>query len=187
MSRGQPSKIGPAPYVSTHLHALAGPTGGLRPRDIVEQFAVPVAAGLGVFAYGVEVEPLIGTALIMLASLLGAFMFQLAVQLLDRAAAWAESSPDPGRATSNRADLMQALCAHAAYSAMVAVLAAGVALAASVARAGTAEHALAGATATTYLHLAATLLLVTRRVFLLSRTQLNAARTGAGRSRNGVL
>src|SRR5206468_11778177 len=96
---------------------------------------------------------------------------------LSRAAAFAESHPSPSRETSEYARLLEDLSANAGYSALVSAVAGVSALAVSITSSGWQEHALAAMTVAVFVHLGTTLLLVSRRVFLLTVTKLNAART----------
>ena len=105
-------------------------------------------------------------------------MFQLTIQLLDRAAAWVESHPKPGPHTSKHALLLEELSANAGYAALISVIAAAVAIVCIIATAGLAERLLASILAIIMAHMGSTILLVGRRVFLLTRARLIDARTG---------
>lgn len=172
------SKIDPSPIIASHLRALVDADGKWSRRDYVEQFGLPGAAGLAVLIGDVAISTGTATAVLTLAALFAAFLFQLTVQLLDRAADWAQSDPPTGPATSRYAQLLAELSASAGYASFVSAVTASAALAVAITQRGWQERLLAATTVAFLLHLAATLLLVSRRVFLLTTERLNAARTG---------
>ncbi len=176
------SKINPSPIVRSHLKVLVDGNGRWSARDYLEQFGIPVAVGLALWIADVSISTGTGTAILTLSGLFAAFLFQLTVQLLDRAADWAQSDPDPGLPTSHYAGLLEELSASAGYASIISATTASAALAVVISQKGWPEHLLAAITVTLLVHLAFTLLLVARRVFLLTRERLNAARTGTARA-----
>lgn len=172
------SKLDPTPYLKMHVRSFVQ-NEHVRARDVLEQYLLPVGAGVAAFAFSVNISAPTGIAMLTLAALFAAFLFQLVIQLLDRAAAWADARPEPGPSTSRYADLLQELSGNAAYASFVSALASASALAVAISSKGLAEHILAGAAIALFAHLATTLLLVARRVFLLTVARLNDARTGA--------
>ena len=179
---GSRSRLDPRPVLVGHLATLRSDAGRLQARDLVEQYGVPIAAGVGAAIIDVQISGTTAAAILTLAGIFAAFFFQLSVQLLDRAADWAESDPDPGPHTTKYARLLEELSANTTYAALVAAATSAVALAAGVSNAGWPERALATVTVALLAHLATTLLLVATRVYLLTRARLNAARTGRDRS-----
>lgn len=174
----QASKINPSPIVLSHLRVLVDGDGNRSRRDYLEQFGIPAGLGLALFVGGVTISATTATAVLTLAALLAAFLFQLTVQLLDRAADWAQSDPAPGPSTSRYAELLEELSASAGYASIISAATASGALGVAITSRGWQEHLLAAITVALLLHLAATLLLVARRVFLLTKERLNTARTG---------
>lgn len=178
------SKISPRPIVASFHRTLADADGTRSFRDYGEQYGVPLAVGVGVAIWQPEISTEIGIAILTVAGLFAAFLFQLTIQLLDRAAAWSESRPIPGPATSSHAVLLGEISADAAYASLVASGSAVAGLASSITRTGSPEIISVATTAALLTHLATTLLLVLRRVFLLTTERLNEARTGSSGRRS---
>jgi Na+/proline symporter len=181
MGRRHSSKVDPWPIIDGHLATLADEDGQRHPRDFVEQFGVPLFAAVAAGLARVEISSPTGIAILTLAGLFAAFLFQLTIQLLDRAASWAESLPRPSPSTSRYADLLGQLSANAGYASLVSAATATAALAVAVTSDGWPERLLAALTVGLLIHLGVTLLLVARRVFLLTRARLNEARTAGDR------
>lgn len=175
---GSKSKLDPRPILVGHLETLSDGTSRVRRRDIVEQYLVPVLAGIGAFILGIKISSTTAAAILTLAGIFAAFFFQLSVQLLDRAADWAEGDPTPGPETTRYALLLEELSANTTYAALVAAMTSAAALAVGISDSGWMERASAAVTVALLAHLATTLLLVATRVFLLTRARLNSARTG---------
>lgn len=176
------SRLNPRPIIAGHLATLRDPNTGFRLRDITEQFLLPLVVGAAAAICGIKVSGTTAAALLTLAGIFAAFFFQLSVQLLDRAAAWAESDPQPGPETTRYALLLEDLSANTTYAALIAALAAIAALAVGISNAGWPERLCAGIAGAMLVHLATTLFLVATRVFLLTRARLNAARAGRNRT-----
>src|SRR5437879_1361516 len=140
MGRKHDSKIDPAPIVAGHFATLVGSDGRPQTRDYIEQAGIPIAAGLGAGLGNAAISATTGAAILTLAGLFAAFLFQLTIQLLDRAADWAESSPAPSPATSRYADLLGELSANTGYAALVAGLTASVGLVAGLIPSGLIER-----------------------------------------------
>lgn len=181
MGRRHSSKVDPWPIIDGHLATLADEGGQRHLRDSVEQFGVPLLAAVGAGLAGVEISSPTGIAVLTLTGLFAAFLFQLTIQLLDRAASWAESKPPPSPSTSGYADLLGQLSANAGYASLVSAATATAALAVAVTSDGWQERLLGAVTIGLLVHLAATMLMVARRVFLLTSSRLNEARTGSDR------
>lgn len=176
------SRLDPRPVVAGHLRALSGEAGGVTRRDLLEQVGVPVGVGVVAAYMGLEISGTTAAAILTLSGIFAAFFFQLSVQLLDRAANWAEGDPAPGRDTSEYARLLEDLSASTTYAALVATLCSAAALAVGITQQGWQERVLAALVVGLLAHLATTLLLVAVRVYLLTRARLNRARTGRDRT-----
>lgn len=179
---GGKSRLDPRPILVGHLTTLRSDTGGLHVRDVVEQFVVPAGFGVGAAVIGVGISGTTAASILTLAGILAAFFFQLSVQLLGRAANWAENDPPPGPHTTRYALLLEELSANTTYAALVAAATSAAALAVGVSNAGWPERTFAAIAIGFLAHLATTLLLVATRVFYLTRARLNAARTGRDRT-----
>lgn len=180
---GSKSKLDPRPILTGHLATLSDESGRLGRRDVAEQYVLPVLGGIVATVLEVKISGTTAAAILTLAGIFAAFFFQLSVQLLDRAADWAESDPMPGPETTRYALLLEELSANTTYAALAATLTAAAALAVGISTSGWLERVSAALTVALLAHLAATLLLVAARVFLLTRARLNAARTGKDRQR----
>lgn len=173
------SKLDPRPVIQGHWASLVHGDSSPSVRDLIEQYAVPGAIGLAAYFIGIEVGEGLGAALLTISGIFAAFMFQLTIQLLDRAAAWAETHPVPGPSTSKHAILLEELSANAGYAALICVLAAAMTVVCIIAKPGLGERVAAAVLMMLLAHLATTLLLVGRRVFLLTRARLLDTRTGS--------
>ncbi|HEC09681.1 MAG TPA: hypothetical protein ENI86_08970 [Acidimicrobiales bacterium] len=178
------SKIDPTPIIKGHFAAFAGNNHKGWVRDLTEQIALPAVGGFLAWFFGFSISAATGAAILTVTGLFAAFLFQLSIQLLDRSATWSESHPAPGQHTSEYASLLEELSANTAYAVLVAALTLVAAFGASIAQDGWAETFLTSATVVLLLHLATTLLLVFRRVFLFTRARLVAARTGTTQGDN---
>jgi len=169
------------PAVRAPARAVETGVGMGRPRrrDYAEQFVAPVLAGAVTWWINIRISPATGAALLTLAGLFAAFLFQLVIQLLDRAASWADTKPETGPLTSHYAALLTELSANAAYASLVAAVAATTSLGATISSKGWQERLLAAIAVALLVHLGTTLRMVTRRVFLLTKSRLHDARTGA--------
>jgi hypothetical protein len=176
------SKIDPAPIVRAHLATLIDAASRRRRlQDYIEQYLTPLAVGLGAWWLDITISAGTGAAILTLAGLFAAFLFQLIIQLLDRAAGWAEIRPAPGPATSRHALLLGELSANAAYASLVAAVTACLSLGVAVTSAGWEERLLGALTLGMLAHLGTTLMMVTRRVYLLTVRRLSDVRTGVHR------
>lgn len=140
---------------------------------------MPAITGTIVGILGIKISQTTSTALLIVTGIFAAFFFQLSVQLLDRAANWADTTPDPKPSTSQYASLLEGLSANSIYAALIAVLATLSIVFTIITHAKSIHVTLAAASTALLAHLAMTLLLVASRVFSLTRARLNAARTGS--------
>lgn len=170
------SKINPAPIVAGFIRTLVDDEGKPSRRDQLEQYVLPLLCGLLAGINHVRLSEAIAIAILTLASIFAAFLFQLTIQLLDRAATWADQRPPPGPSTSEHADLLEELSANAGYASMVSGITGVAALVSTVPMNRWLEVAVSTATIVLLAHLGTALLLVIRRVFLLTKSRLNAAR-----------
>jgi hypothetical protein len=178
------SKIDPGPIIKAHLGTLVDArTGNRRSADYVEQYALPVVAVGVAVLLDVRITVEGGAAILAFTGIFAAFMFQLTIQLLDRAATWADDHPPPGPATSRHASLLEELSANAAYAALVSLSATtvslGLAFSSRLPADGMLGVLLAAGAVGLLTHLGTTVLLITRRVFLLTQARLLDARTGS--------
>ena len=175
------SRLNPGPVVSGHFATFRESAPGLRKRDILEQLVLPLLCGAVSTGLSVSLSETAAAGIVAVTGVLSAFGFQLAVNLLHRAATWNDTRPKPSPETSRYASLIQELSANTIYASFVSAMSAMVALAAGFLNGGWPERLLAGALALLLSHLVITMMLVMTRVHLLTRAQLNDARTGSSR------
>ena len=175
------SRISPMPILKTHFCSFDSANKKRRNRDILEQVVLPLACGTCVTVLKIELSGATSAGILAITGVASAFCFQLGVQLLDRAANWAENRPEPGPDTTKYASLIEELSANTMYAAYVAALAGIAAFSAGVTDEGWPERTLVCATAIVTAHFLVTLMLVMARVFLLTRARLIVARTGIDR------
>lgn len=169
----------PWPIFEGQLATMTDEAGEVRRAAIVELGAPPLLVLVGAWFLDCTIDAVVGAAILTLAGLSAAFLFQLTIQLLDRAASWADTKPMPSKETSRYARLLEQLAANAAYAALVSAATAAAALTATVARSGLAERSTSAITLALLTHLAVVLLVVLVRTFLLTIARLRDARTGA--------
>lgn len=175
------SRTSPRPILITHFRSFRDANRRRRYRDLLEQVAFPLACGACAIIAKIELSEATSAGILAITGVASAFCFQLGVQLLDRAANWAENRPEPGPDTTEYAALIEELSANTMYAAYVAGLAGITAFSAGVTDKGWPERTLVCATAIVTAHFLVTLMLVIARVFLLTRARLNIARTGSER------
>ena len=175
------SRTSPVPILKSHFGSFRGANRKKRNRDVLEQVVFPLASGTCVTILKIELSEATSAGILAITGVASAFCFQLGVQLLDRAANWAENRPEPGSDTTRYASLIEELSANTMYAAYVAGLAGIAAFSAGVTDEGWPERTLVCAAAVLTAHFLVTLMLVMVRVFLLTRARLNIARTGIER------
>lgn len=175
------SRISPVPVVLTHFRGFRGPRKTIRGRDILEQVVVPLVLGAVSIFLEIELSEPMSAGILAITGIASAFCFHLSIQLLDRAANWADSSPTPGHDTTTYASLIEELSANTLYAAYVAALAAVAAFLAGITEDGWPERMLVCVAAVLAVHFVVSLMLVMARVFLLTRARLNISRTGTKR------
>ena len=147
---------------------------------------VPIVVFVACFLLDVRLNRSTAIALLTVTGLLSALLFGVMLQVADRAMTWAESNPSPGPATSARAIFLRELAANAGYASAVCILAAITYLACSIPsewatrlewpiRLASAFGIAIGA------HLILVILMVMKRVFALTESELNRARTEGDR------
>ena len=114
--------------------------------------------------------------LLTVSALLSAFLFGLMLQVADRAATWADSAPERGRATSDHATYLAELAANAGYASLVSILTSVAFVVASTSH-GWVLRVAAALGLGLGSHLVLTLLMVMKRVFNLTLQRLRIART----------
>lgn len=175
------SRISPGPILITHFRSFSGANRKRRYRDILEQVFFPLACGAGVTTLEIALSKATSAGILAITGVASAFCFQLGVQLLDRAANWAENRPEPGPDTTKYALLIEELSANTMYAAYVAGLAGIAAFSAGVTEEGWPERTLVCTAAIVTAHFLVTLMLVMARVFLLTRARLSIVRAGIDR------
>jgi hypothetical protein len=156
-----------------------------RVRDFLVMEGLPLVGLAMCLIFRVQLSRPAAVGLLAVSALLSALFFGLMLQTADRAMSWADAAPPPGPSTSSHATLVQELAAHAGYAALVCIAAAVAYVVATVSVEGppkagvdwplrvssAAGLALGG-------HLVLVLLMVMKRVFLLTQERLDRARTG---------
>lgn len=120
-------------------------------------------------------------ALLTASGLLAALLFGVMLQISDRAMGWADSSPEPSKATTDHARFLRELAANSGYASLVCIAAAIAYVIASTTGHAKLEVASAFGLALGS-HVALVLLMVMKRVFALTEERLTRARTGADRT-----
>ena len=174
---GARSRISPLPILVTHIETIRDSHGVLHVRDVVEHYAVPMIFGTIAFTLDFGISTRTVTALVTVTGLFAAFFFTLSINILGRAASLFETNPQPGRATTQYALLLEGLSANAHYSALVAILTSICVLIVGILRRGWADRIFTAVTVVLLVHLVVTILFVSIRVFLLTRSRIVRART----------
>jgi hypothetical protein len=170
-------KANPAVIVSAHYKTFVdGPSGDPRWQDFAVFLGLPAVAGAVCIWQGVELPASAGVGLLTLSGLLSAFLFGALMTVSERALNWADSEPTRGKATSQQASYLEELAANAAYASLVCIAAAIAFLVVGVSDGVVLEISSALGIALG-LHMALVLLMVMRRVFLVTQSRLNDART----------
>lgn len=169
-------KANPVVIVSAHYRTFVdGPSGKPRWQDFGAFVGLPVFAGAICIWQGVKLPESAGVGLLTLSGLLSAFLFGALMTVSERAMSWADSEPPRGKATSRQAAYLEELAANAAYASLVCIVAAVAFLVVSVSHGVLLEVSSALGIALG-LHMALVLLMVMRRVFLVTQSRLNDAR-----------
>jgi hypothetical protein len=180
MGRQGDSKISPWPYVQSHLATLKHDD-GYRRRDLAEHFVLPGLVGAGALLARLSTSGGTAAAVVGLAGIFAAFLFQLAIGVLERAAEWSESDTTPSSKATDYGILLAELSANASYASLVSGAVAIVAVAAAIAQKGWVEHLWTALLIAGGCHMAVTLLMVLQRVFLLTRARISSVQTGSHR------
>lgn len=172
-------KADPTPIIRAHWDSYRSAR-GRSPSDYFVFAGVPLAVFGACIWFDVHLSPAISVGLLTVSGLLGAFLFQVMLQILERATGWADSMPAKGPATSRHARLLEQLAANAGYASLVSIGAAIAFVAAS-----TTSNSLLRVSSAVGLalgtHLVLVLLMVMKRVFAVIQERLARARTGADR------
>ena len=173
------SSIALKPIVEAHYLTLRNSDNKLSFKDQTRLFAIPAISGAIVGIFCIKLSPTTSTALLIVTGIFAAFFFQLSVQLLTRAATWADTKPDPKPATSQYASMLEGLSANSLYAALIAVVTTLTILITIITHTKSSHVSLVALSITLFAHLVATLALIASRVFSLTRARLNAAKTGS--------
>jgi len=169
-----PSDFDPRPVIQTHWRSVEG--------------ARAAYAGTSVAAFAVawlvdaEISSETAAACITVAGLISAFFLQLAIQINDRAAAWAAEREPPSEDRSDLADLTNDLAANAVYGTLVSFACALVGVSTAVTDRGLPERLGLGLLVALLVHVGLTLILVGVRTFHSTVTSTDRARTDRERS-----
>lgn len=175
---GSEGKADPRPIIAAHVRTLRTASDGQsRPIDCLVMYAFPVVAAGTAAVAGTTFDGTLVAGLLTVAGLAGAFLFSLMVQLLETITTWADSQPAPGARRTRQAALYEQLAANAAYAALIAFVTAGVLVFTAVTSSAWLERTLTAVSSGFLVHFALTVLMVMRRVFLLSVGRVNEART----------
>lgn len=172
-----------ARLISRHLAVLRRADGRLGVATVVTQWILPLAAGVVVWWTSGQMDIAVAGALLTVAGLFAAFSFQLAVQMLLRAAALDDTRPSRSPQTSRDAAVAEMLAGSSAYASLVSLAATGLALGAGLTRAGWPERLFVTLATATLAHMAFTIALLVLRVFALTTAHLRTARASRGESR----
>jgi hypothetical protein len=181
MARGD-SKIDVRVIVRAHRASYIDVrTGRPRRRDnLLMEGAPGIALGL-CLVFDFKLLPSAAVGLLTVSGLLSALFFGVMLQMSDRAMSWADAPPRPGPVASEHALYLEELAAHAGYASLICIAAAVSYVIASVGSGWTLRIATALGVAFGT-HLVLVLLLIMKRVFLLTRERLNRARTNSAAS-----
>lgn len=171
-------KADPSRIVGAHYRALIDVrTGKARKEDYGWFIGLPVLAGVGLGLGDVQLATSASVGLLTAVGILSALLFGLMLQLGDRAAEFADSRPAPGSRTSERATFLEEITASAGYGSLVAIAAAILFVVASISHGATLRVVSAFGLAVG-VHLILTLMMVMKRAFALTLSNLNRARSG---------
>lgn len=181
-------KADPSEYVRTHFRSFVNAdTGKLRPGDFVSFLGIPAAVGLFVGLYPVVLPVAASVGLLTVVGILSALLFGLMTQVGDRAAELVSSAPAPSERTNNRAKLSLEMAANSGYGSFISLVSAGLFVVCSVAH-GILLQLFSALGLTLGAHLFLTLMMVMKRSFSLTMSNLNRAATGeawSGQARSG--
>jgi hypothetical protein len=170
-------KPDPRPIISAHHRTYINvATGQRRWQDYALLDGVPVVIAALLLWKNVDLATVASVGLLTVSGLLSAFLFGLMLQVADRAATWADSAPERGRATSDHATYLAELAANAGYASLVSILTSVAFVVASTSH-GWVLRVAAALGLGLGSHLVLTLLMVMKRVFNLTLQRLRIART----------
>jgi hypothetical protein len=158
-----------ATYVDARTHRI-------RLTDHLIFNGVPAALGGLALWREVKFSPTTAGALLAATGLLGALLFGVMLQIVDRAVNWADTLPGPSGATTDHARYLRELAANAGYSSLICIAAAASSFAVIVTT-GWTLRVFSAVTTALVAHLVLVLLMVMKRVFLLVMERLDAATT----------
>jgi hypothetical protein len=181
MARGD-LKVSPLSVIHAHRQTyIDAATGSSRLADKLELEVVPVGAAVAFLLFDVNLSEGAAIGMLTAAGILSALFFGLMLQISERAMDWADANPEPGPDTSRHAQYLIELAANAGYTSLVAIVLLGVLVGASVSTGWTLRVCSAIALGAS-VHLVLLLLMIMKRVFVLTSERLRRARTGAGLS-----
>lgn len=171
-------KFNVGPIVKDHYATLRNARSGkVRPLDYIQFGGLPLVVGVLVGLKNVRLHESVSVGLLTVTGLLTAFLFQVMLQATQRALDWADAPSPPSVATSRHAKFMGEIAANAGYASLVSILACSMFVVSSVASHTLLRIATAMGLAL-LLHLGLALLMVMRRVYILTIGRLRDAEAG---------
>lgn len=179
MALGRDMKANPLVIIRAH-HASYVSAQTDRPRvwDYLQLDVLPAIIGIACGLANVQVNATVGGSILTVAALLSAFLFGVMLQISQRALDYADSNPYPGPRTSEHAAFLEEISANSAYAALVCIMT-SIAFVVIVSTSGLLQRCVVGLGIALGVHMIFILLMVMKRVFLLTQARLTAARTGA--------
>jgi hypothetical protein len=173
-------KVDPLSIVRAHRKTYVNASTG-RPSqmDRIVLEVAPVAFAAISLILDIKLKPGASIAMLTAAGILSALLFSLMLQVSERAISWADDAPKPGSETSRHAQYLLELAANSGYTSLIAVLLVCILVGASTTH-GWALRILSALALATSAHLILLMLMIMKRVFVLTAERLRYARTGAG-------
>lgn len=177
----------PWPFVVSHYAALGRDRDDFvlqsRPRleirSVLPHLSIPTLCCVLAILLDMRVNESAAASLLVVMGILAAFFLQLSISVFLRAATWVETQPVPSLMTSQYGALLNDLGASSAYAAFVSIGCCFASLAVAVSECGWNERILSGVLLLAVTHLILTLLIVVRRVFLVTHERVRRAVTGS--------
>lgn len=171
-------KANPSSLIRAHYATLVDNRNGrTRLLDHMLFEGVPAVVFAASWIAGVALPKAVTIGLLTVAGIMSAFFFGAMFQVSARAMAWADQAPMSGPEVSRQATFLDQIAANAGYASLASISTASVFVAASVAK-GTGLIILSAVGLGLAVHLVLMLLMVTARIFALTRERLTDARTG---------
>jgi hypothetical protein len=178
MAKGD-AKADPRPIIAAHYRSLSDQnTGKQRWQDHAWLEGLPTIVAAVLYVKAVRLPGPASAGLLTVTGILGAFLFGAMLNVAERAASWAEKSPATGKSTSALATYMSELAGNSGYAALTSIVT-STALVVTATSHGTVLRVASAVSVALAGHLVATLLMIMKRIFVLTEGHLVNARTGA--------